>query len=483
MIETSKSIKIFPLVAAASIVFLLYLSVKRPYLFGENNVVALLVLVVAGLIASQYETHFWTLMIGVFFWAGSAFPMAGAMNLFRWVMLGLGAFLALGYYARSANRISFNYLHLLGLFGVIAAFASALVSVNWALTLLKALSLAGLFVYASIGARILWSRNPEPFVRKLVMIAEGLVYFTAICSLASFAVWGNPNSLGLIMGCICWPVLLWRLLLPATRRKSPRPFIAVFLCGALLVSSLSRASMVAAFLTSMFLLVGARRYRILLIGVSLFAAILLNMFLVTPERFRTASDTLLYKNGEHGKMMDSRGKPWERSLSIFREHKWLGLGFGAADNSANWRSNYVTLAQQTRERGSSYLTMLETTGVIGTLPFALLILALIREIGKVFSWLRCTGKVNHPAVVVAPIILGGLVNAFFEDWLFAVGYYMCVIFWVLALSLRDWMACPVWPDAQPATEIPGRAVVQGSFAMREDSRFEWGDQFTGTPRR
>src|SRR5580700_4143787 len=100
MIENFKSIKIFPLVAAASIVFLLYLSVKRPYLFGENNVVALLVLVVAGLIASQYETHFWTLMIGVFFWAGSAFPMAGAMNLFRWVLLGLGAFLALGYYAR-----------------------------------------------------------------------------------------------------------------------------------------------------------------------------------------------------------------------------------------------------------------------------------------------------------------------------------------------------------------------------------------------
>src|SRR4029077_9801955 len=136
-----------------------------------------------------------------------------------------------------------------------------------------------------------------------------------------------------------------------------------------------------------------------------------------------------------------------------------------ADNSADWRFNYVTIGQQTRERGSSYLTMLETTGAVGTLFFALLILALVREIWRVFSWLRRTGKVNQPSVIAAAIILGGLVNALFEDWMLAVGYYMSVIFWVLALSLRDWMACPAWSEAQPAAERPGRAVVQQSFAL------------------
>ena len=93
-------------------------------------------------------------------------------------------------------------------------------------------------------------------------------------------------------------------------------------------------------------------------------------------------------------------------------------------------SDYVTQGQLTRERGSSYLTLLETTGILGTLPFALLLLALIREIWRVFLWLRRSGKVNQPAVLAAAIILGGLVNAFFEDWMFAVGYYFCVIFWV-----------------------------------------------------
>jgi hypothetical protein len=109
--------------------------------------------------------------------------------------------------------------------------------------------------------------------------------------------------------------------------------------------------------------------------------------------------------------------------------------------------------------------MLETTGVVGTFFFVLLLLAVIREIWRVFSWLRRTGKVNQPAVVAAAIILAGLMNASFEDWMFAVGYYMSVIFWVLALSLRDWMACPVWPDAQPAVGRLGPAVVQQPFAL------------------
>ena len=103
-------------------------------------------------------------------------------------------------------------------------------------------------------------------------MAEGLVYFTAICYSASFEVWGNPNSLGLIMGCICWPVLLWRFILPGARLEYPRRLIPLLICGALLVLSLSRASLIAACLASIFLLVGARRYRTLLIGVSLFAS-------------------------------------------------------------------------------------------------------------------------------------------------------------------------------------------------------------------
>src|SRR5258706_14550669 len=95
----AKTIRIFPLIAAGSILFLLLLSVKRPYLFGESNMLALFVLVVGGLVVSQNETHFWTVMIGVYCWPGSSFPLAGGMTQFRWVVLGLAALLASLFYA------------------------------------------------------------------------------------------------------------------------------------------------------------------------------------------------------------------------------------------------------------------------------------------------------------------------------------------------------------------------------------------------
>jgi len=37
----------------------------------------------------------------------------------------------------------------------------------------------------------------------------------------------------------------------------------------------------------------------------------------------------------------------------------------------------------------------------------------------------------------AAIILAGLVDAMFEDWLFAVGYYVCVFFWSINFILAD----------------------------------------------
>jgi hypothetical protein len=37
------------------------------------------------------------------------------------------------------------------------------------------------------------------------------------------------------------------------------------------------------------------------------------------------------------------------------------------------------------------------------------------------------------------VVLAGLVNAAFEDWLFAAGYYLCVLFWGLAFVLDDFV--------------------------------------------
>jgi O-antigen ligase len=467
MIESSK-IRIFPLAAAGTVALLVYLSLRRPYLFDGTYLLGLMGLILAGFLAVQYETYFWNVFAAVFLWAGSAVPLAGQMQQLRWAILGFAAFLALAYYGRNHNRIHFNYLHLLALFTVVAVSASALVSVNPLMTLLKSLSLAALFIYGVIGVRVVWAQNPEPFLQKLSQFVEGLTYFTGGCYALSFTVWGNPNSLGVITGVICWPILLWKFVLAKSRREYLRRGFALAICGYLLVWSESRASMLAALLSGMLFLISARRYRMVLVGIGLSAVALTMLYLVAPERVQSARDNFLYKKAIRNRtIMQSRQEPWEKSINSFREHPWLGFGFGVAETSADWQVSFHTPAFQTRERGSSYLTFLEGTGLIGAIPLFFLILALGRDARKVFRWLRQTGHVNHPSVPAACFVVGALFHAAFEDWLLAVGYYMSAIFWVIAFSLRDWMACPVRsvPEEPVATrQIP--AIPEASLVLR-----------------
>ena len=76
-------------------------------------------------------------------------------------------------------------------------------------------------------------------------------------------------------------------------------------------------------------------------------------------------------------------------------------------------------------------------GFLGVVPFLFLILTLLVYIVRTLRWMWNTGNPTHPAVPLAMVLIAGLVNAGLEDWLFAVGYYLCVIFWGLAFILVD----------------------------------------------
>ena len=57
-----------------------------------------------------------------------------------------------------------------------------------------------------------------------------------------------------------------------------------------------------------------------------------------------------------------------------------------------------------------------------------------------------------PAVPIAVVLTAGLVHAAFEDWMFAVGYYLCVFFWSLAFVLVDVM--PVTRQVFVSSSVP-----------------------------
>jgi uncharacterized RDD family membrane protein YckC len=56
---------------------------------------------------------------------------------------------------------------------------------------------------------------------------------------------------------------------------------------------------------------------------------------------------------------------------------------------------------------------------------------------RVCAWTWKTADPRHYAVPLAFICLAGLVHAFFEDWLFAVGYYLSIFFWSSVFILSD----------------------------------------------
>ena len=130
-------------------------------------------------------------------------------------------------------------------------------------------------------------------------------------------------------------------------------------------------------------------------------------------------------------------------MDSIQKHFWFGSGFGTTDNGrdaspyVDQYGHFATSERVTSENGSSYLAILTWVGMVGVLPFLFLLLALTGRIVRTVLWMWNTGNPCHPAVPLAMVMVGGLVNAGLEDWLFAVGYYLCVFFWGMAFILVD----------------------------------------------
>jgi hypothetical protein len=70
-------------------------------------------------------------------------------------------------------------------------------------------------------------------------------------------------------------------------------------------------------------------------------------------------------------------------------------------------------------------------------PFYCLIAMVGLKIRDAFSRVSRSHDVFSPLLPAAAILTAGLIEAAFEDWLFAVGYYLCVFFWAIAFILVD----------------------------------------------
>jgi len=248
------------------------------------------------------------------------------------------------------------------------------------------------------------------------MISEVLVYVSAVCYFVfGFPLYGNPNSLGAVMGVVCAPFLLWSVLTtekPLVRRR--RTF-TLLLCLLLLFFSQARAGMLAGVVTCALCCLALRRYRILIQG-SVFAVLLavLAVILTPPDtgldgmpvqhEGASFASYFLYKGQDASGVLGSRASPWQETATVIKEHPWFGSGFGTSpvwDMPEIQVGKYNSTSMTTREHGSSYLAIAEWVGLLGVMPFVLLLVLLVWHLSRILLWVTRTQNARHFCVPVS----------------------------------------------------------------------------------
>jgi O-antigen ligase len=250
--------------------------------------------------------------------------------------------------------------------------------------------------------------------------------------------------------------------------------IGLGLAGLLLYTALSRAGILAAGVGCLVMLTALRRYRLLIQGAFLTFTFIAIAAMVQPSHFdelvHSFTENVLYKGKRQQGLLGSRKTPWEETATVIKEHPWFGSGFGTSDMGRFAPGTQLSMSASegglytreggNREHGNSYLALAEYVGLLGLLPFVALLFLLLRMISRVLRWMRRTANPYHCAIPFAMVLLSGMVHAFFEDWMFAVGYYLCVFFWISAFWLVDFLPAQAAPSvrtissAHPQSKFP-----------------------------
>ena len=418
----------------------------------------------------HYEKVFFVVLMLTFLWAGSNLPLSGVGNGVRWVFLFVGALAGVVKWAGREPRQHFSAVHLVAMLCVLSAAVSAMVSSRTEISLLKAASLCLLFLYGSCGARVALAGRESAFFRGLLTACEVTSYLSGLLYIVvHFEIFGNPNSLGAVMGVVVIPVLLWGVLVTEDQYVRHRRTVALCLATYLLYSSISRAGILACAVAFTVGCLVAHREKLLIKGAFAVVFLAATVAVLQPAQFDALQSSftqdLLYKGKPEEGILGSRISPWQETVDVIKESPWFGSGFGTDRVQGHALSDSIvyTMSGSNREHGNSYLALLQYVGLLGIVPFLILLFVVMRLVWRVFAEIWRTRNPQHYAFPLALICLAGLIHAFFEDWLFAVGYYLNVLFWTSVFLLSDlqpgrarpMVVSRVWTKSPPdASRIP-----------------------------
>lgn len=243
---------------------------------------------------------------------------------------------------------------------------------------------------------------------------------------------GNPNMFG-ILCLMALPYGIWQVCqLSKKRLGGLRYWVAVGILAALLallVSSHSRAAMLAAALCGLgwAAAAGARRvFALILVG--LFGATVLT--LAFPETLGPIEQRFVLKGAteEEGFFFSRRNK-WEQSFRFAQEGGWIGGGYGVTIGDASFAGGLSAVGYG-REKGSSQLAIIEETGVVGLGLYVVLLLTLF---GYIWSAMKRARRLDLRIALGITIgaLAGMTAHSVFEAWWVAPGSPESAYFWAL----------------------------------------------------
>jgi O-antigen ligase len=420
---------------------LAYAALRRPgYFTSQTYLGGMILLEFLVTAVCFYRRVFFPIVIVAFLLAGVDLPVGGVWTAARWVFLGAGALVGC-FITLKERALRFTLFHAVSCFSVLTALVSAAVSRYQDVALLKVLSFALLFLYAGTGARLAVFGRENRFFNGLIIGCEIFVAANAAFYTVGIEAMGNPNSLGAVMGVACAPILLWGILVEGDKAIQRRRWALYAITCYLAYSSHARAGLAAVLLSSGLLCLALRRYKLAVEGSIVIIILLALGVIFQPEAVESLFTSFVYKNADQQMgLLASRENPWHAAVDSIREHPWFGTGLGTTANgedASDEQAKFSSTMNVTAEHGNSYLSVTSGVGVLGVVPFALLLILLLKYIVTTVKWMLKNRTAAHPAIPLAMVIFAGLAHAGFEDWMFAPGNYLCVFYWSLAFILAD----------------------------------------------
>jgi O-antigen ligase len=154
-----------------------------------------------------------------------------------------------------------------------------------------------------------------------------------------YGFFGNPNSLGAVMGVLVVPMMLWGVFTTEGISVQKRQVVALVLSVLLLAASQARAGILAATVSCAVVCIALRRYQALLMlasmGLLAAVAVVVVASPATADQPQSLPSAFIYKGHHESGLLGSRRSAWEETVSSVHEHPWFGAGFGTSDR--NWR--------------------------------------------------------------------------------------------------------------------------------------------------